>query len=77
MEGDERLLELDVQDDGPGISAGNRDKVFRPFFTTAREAGGSGLGLAIVQSLLRAHDGSISLEEAESGAHFRIRVPLC
>lgn len=70
-------LELNIRDNGPGISAGNRDKVFRPFFTTAREAGGSGLGLAIVQALLRAHDGAITLEAAESGAHFRIRLPLC
>lgn len=76
-EGDDRLLELDVRDDGPGISAGNRDKVFRPFFTTARANGGSGLGLAIVQALLRAHGGTISLEPAEKGARFRVRVPLC
>lgn len=74
---DVRVLALDIRDNGPGISTGNWDKVFRPFFTTAREAGGSGLGLAIVQALLRAHDGSISLEPVESGAHFRIQVPLC
>lgn len=74
---DGRVLGLDIRDNGPGISAGNRDKVFRQFFTTAREAGGSGLGLTIVQSLLHAHGGSITIEPAESGAHFRIRVPLC
>lgn len=72
-----RELELDIHDNGPGISAGNRDKVFRPFFTTARETGGSGLGLSIVQSLLHAHGGSISLEPSESGTLFRVTVPLC
>jgi CheY-like chemotaxis protein len=60
----------------PGISTGNRDKVFRPFFTTARETGGSGLGLSIVQALLHAHGGSISLEPSYTGASFRVRVPL-
>lgn len=70
-------LELNIGDDGPGISAGNRERIFQRFFTTARETGGSGLGLAIVQALLRAHGGSISLEPAERGAHFTVRVPLC
>lgn len=73
---DGRMLELDIQDNGPGISAGNRDKVFRPFFTTARETGGSGLGLSIVQSLLQAHGGTISLEPSDTGAYFKVRVPV-
>jgi signal transduction histidine kinase len=72
-----RQLELEIRDNGPGISAGNRESIFRPFFTTARETGGSGLGLSIVQALLHAHDGSISLAESAVGACFRIRVPLC
>jgi signal transduction histidine kinase len=71
-----RVFVLDIRDNGPGISAGNRDKVFRPFFTTAREAGGSGLGLAIVQALLLAHDGTITLEPEESGTCFRLTMPL-
>ena len=70
------MFELDIRDNGPGISQGNRDKVFRPFFTTARETGGSGLGLSIVQALLHAHGGSITLEPSETGACFRVRVPI-
>jgi signal transduction histidine kinase len=73
---DGNVFQLDIRDNGPGISAGNRDRVFRPFFTTARDTGGSGLGLSIVQSLLTAHGGSITLEPSDSGALFRIRVPL-
>jgi len=73
---DDRVFELNIRDDGPGISLGNRDKVFRPFFTTARESGGSGLGLSIVQALLHAHGGSISLEPGDKGAWFRVRVPV-
>lgn len=63
---------LTVTDDGPGISPGNRDRCFEPFFTTRRDAGGTGMGLAIVQTLLLAHGGAISLEQSESGARFRI-----
>jgi signal transduction histidine kinase len=73
---DDRTFEMNIRDDGPGISPGNRDKVFRPFFTTARESGGSGLGLSIVQALLHAHGGSITLEPSEKGAWFRVRVPV-
>jgi signal transduction histidine kinase len=70
------MLELQIRDNGPGISAGNRERVFRPFFTTARDRGGSGMGLSIVQSLITAHGGTISLEPSEQGAHFRIRLPV-
>jgi signal transduction histidine kinase len=71
------LFELVIGDNGPGISAGNRERVFRPFFTTARETGGSGLGLSIVQSMLQAHGGAIELQPGDGGARFRITVPLC
>lgn len=71
-----RMFELHVRDDGPGISPGNRDKIFRPFFTTTRESGGSGLGLSIVQALLHAHGGSIVLEPGDRGAWFRVRMPV-
>ncbi len=62
-----------VSDDGPGISAGNRDRVFDPFFTTRRETGGTGMGLAIVQTLLLAHGAEIDVIDGDSGASFEIR----
>ena len=65
-----------IADDGAGISPGNRDRVFEPFFTTRREAGGTGMGLQIVRSMLAAHGGTIRLLPSESGAAFEIRVPL-
>ncbi len=64
---------LRVTDDGSGISEGNRDRVFDPFFTTRRDTGGTGMGLAIVQTLLLAHGGEISVEQAERGTQFLIR----
>ena len=69
------LVEITVQDDGPGVSASDSDRIFTPFFTTARQSGGTGLGLSIVQALVVAHHGTIALEESPSGARFRILIP--
>ena len=63
---------LVVADDGPGISAGNRVHVFKPFFTTRREAGGTGMGLTIVTNLLTAHGAAIRLLDDNRGAAFEI-----
>jgi signal transduction histidine kinase len=64
-----------VTDDGTGISVGNRDRVFEPFFTTRRDQGGTGMGLGIVSTMLQAHGGSISLVESTAGAAFEIVIP--
>lgn len=74
---------IDVTDEGPGIAAGDRARVFEPFFRGERQPPdaprGSGIGLSIVQELVRAHDGQIDLlmpdEPCASGAHFRIELP--
>ncbi|MDA9208278.1 HAMP domain-containing histidine kinase [Octadecabacter sp.] len=63
---------LTVQDDGPGISEGNRSRVFEPFFTTRRADGGTGMGLAIVRRMLEAHDAQIELVPSDDGATFEI-----
>jgi signal transduction histidine kinase len=69
------LVEITVQDDGPGVSASDSNRIFAPFFTTARQSGGTGLGLSIVRALVVAHHGTIALEESPSGARFRILIP--
>ncbi len=66
---------LTVRDDGPGISAGNRDRIFNPFFTTTRERGGTGMGLTIAASLLGAHGWHIALVPSGTGALFKIEFP--
>jgi signal transduction histidine kinase len=62
---------LTVVDDGPGIPAEERERVFERFArlddARDRDAGGTGLGLAIVRELLRRSDGSISLQDSPSG----------
>ena len=63
---------LVIADDGPGISDGNRDQVFKPFFTTRREAGGTGMGLTVAATLLAAHGAEIRLLHPAQGAAFQI-----
>ncbi len=67
---------IHVQDDGAGITPGNRERVFDPFFTTRRESGGTGMGLSIVRSMLEAHRGAIDVCDSERGACFELRIPL-
>lgn len=63
---------LTVSDDGDGISEGNRDRIFQPFFTTRRESGGTGMGLDIVRALLQVHNLDIALQPSPVGAKFII-----
>ena len=65
---------VEVRDDGPGVSAGNAERIFDRFFTTKRDSGGTGLGLAIAQRRVVAFGGELSLVAAEQGALFRIRL---
>ena len=71
---------LTVADDGAGIPAAERDRVFERFVrldeARARDAGGSGLGLAIVREIVRAHGGDVRVDAAPSGgARFSVTLP--
>jgi two-component system sensor histidine kinase TctE len=55
---------LEVQDDGPGIPAEEREKVFERFYRRGVQGSGAGLGLAIVGEICRAHRAAISLHQA-------------
>ncbi|GLQ54101.1 two-component sensor histidine kinase [Devosia nitrariae] len=72
----EGIATIVVADDGSGISPGNRNLVFQPFFTTRREEGGTGMGLEIVRTMLGAYGGSIRLLDTQTGAAFEVVVPL-
>jgi signal transduction histidine kinase len=66
---------IDVEDDGPGVPADLRDRIFNPFFTT--KTTGSGLGLPIVRKIVDAHDGRIDLGDAPGhGTRFRVTLPV-
>jgi signal transduction histidine kinase len=70
---DTRHLRLSVADDGPGVPAELRAKIFEPLFTT--KARGIGLGLAVSRSLAEAHGGSLVLDEAGPGTRFVLTLP--
>lgn len=71
----EDAVVISFTDNGPGIPEEVREKVFQPFFTT--RARGTGLGLPVVRTVVEAHGGTITLDQArEQGTEFRIRLPL-
>ncbi|HEX4460139.1 MAG TPA: ATP-binding protein, partial [Polyangia bacterium] len=65
-------IELEVADDGPGLSDEARAKLFTPYFTTKSK--GTGLGLAIVHRIVRDHGGDIRVA-GPPGAVFTIALP--
>jgi two-component system OmpR family sensor kinase len=70
-------VELHVLDEGPGIPLEFRDHAFEPFSRAAPSGHGSGLGLAIVETIARAHDGTVGAKvRPDGGADVWIRLPL-
>jgi two-component system nitrogen regulation sensor histidine kinase NtrY len=68
------LVRVIVADDGPGIPASERDKLFLPYYSTKRR--GSGLGLAIVRRIIVEHGGSIELtDNTPRGTRFAVELP--
>jgi len=76
---DDAMVRVSVIDDGPGIPAEDRERVFDRFTrlddARNRDQGGAGLGLAIVRELVRSHSGTITLADAEPGLRVDIDLP--
>ena len=71
----QRLSRITVVDNGPGIPAAARDRVFQPFFTSKRN--GTGLGLALVQKIIVFHNGRVVAGASPGGgASFQVTLPL-
>jgi signal transduction histidine kinase len=67
---------IEVQDNGPGVPADLRHRIFEPFFSTKGD-GGNGLGLWISAEIARLHGGELTLTEAPGGGSiFRLSLPL-
>ncbi|HVR59121.1 MAG TPA: ATP-binding protein [Pseudolabrys sp.] len=78
---DHRYLTVTVDDDGPGIPAGLREEVFKPFLrlddARNQDEGGTGLGLAIARDIARSHGGDITLGDSPlGGLRATVRVPV-
>ena len=67
-------LELHIEDNGPGVPAEIRDRIFFPL-VSGRE-GGSGLGLTLAQTIAQQHQGMIDCESEPGLTNFRITLPL-
>jgi len=69
------FVQIEIRDNGAGISKENLDHIFDPFFTTRPD--GSGLGLAITHQIVHGHGGFIDVEsEIGKGTSFRVNFPL-
>jgi len=69
---------LDIDDEGPGIAALERDRVFEPFYrgSTAREGEGSGLGLYIARAIIRGHGWEIEAGQGpRGGGRISVLIP--
>jgi two-component system, NtrC family, sensor histidine kinase GlrK len=75
---DNKNAVIDVIDEGPGIPAADRTKIFQPFYRSpgAKSVAGVGLGLAIAHEFTLAQRGSLDILAAPAGAHFRATLPL-
>lgn len=70
------FLELEVGDDGPGITPEVQERMFEPFFSTKEVGKGSGMGLATVHGIVHEHGGHILVDSREGeGTRFRILFP--
>lgn len=66
-------VEISVSDNGPGIPADVKERIFEPFVTTRKM--GTGLGLAITKQIVNAHKGSIKVDSFPGGTVFTVQLP--
>ncbi len=71
----EKMVQVSVSDNGPGIPEEYRDRIFEPFFTT--KEGGTGLGLSACLAIVQQHQGSITVESSsKSGTKVSVKLPV-
>lgn len=66
-------VEIQIKDNGPGMTDNQREKALQPFYTTKKF--GTGLGLSICASLTKRLNGEFSILDSDKGAHFLLRFP--
>ncbi len=73
MRADNGMVEIRVTDSGPGIAAGDLDRVFTPFHTTKPD--GVGIGLALSRSIVETYGGRVWASSGAAGAVFHLTIP--
>jgi PAS domain S-box-containing protein len=71
-----KWIQVSIEDNGCGIKAEIKDKIFKPFFTTKELGEGSGLGLDIVKRVVLKHEGRIEVESQPGKTIFTILLPI-
>ncbi len=72
----EKMVVVDIEDTGVGISDENIKRIYDPFFTTKTTGKGTGLGLAVTYGIIQEHGGRIFVDSVPShGTHFRLKLP--
>jgi signal transduction histidine kinase len=69
---------IEIRDDGPGVQAGDSERIFQPGFrgdAAAEEHPGAGLGLALVRRLARTAGGDVEARSSAEGGDFAVRLP--
>lgn len=74
---DNGIVQLAVADNGPGVAADQREKVFQRLYRVdpSRSTAGNGLGLSLVRAVALLHDGSCEIEDNRPGARVVLRLP--
>ena len=74
------VLRVSVADEGPGIPAAERDRVWSAFYRLGREqdtaVSGTGIGLAVVRALVEAMHGRCYVADNSRGAEFVVELPI-
>ena len=69
-------VNIEISDNGTGMSEDQLQKIFEPYFTTKGVGEGTGLGLAITKRVMETHDGTIAVEsELGKGTRFVLSLP--
>jgi signal transduction histidine kinase len=69
-------VEVEFEDDGPGIPEDQKPLLFQPFFTTKQPGAGTGLGLSTSRNIVRKHGGSINVVSRPGSTKFMVRLPV-
>jgi PAS domain S-box-containing protein len=73
---DDKVVWVEIEDNGCGIAPDHLDHIFEPFFTTKPVGKGTGLGLSIVYGIVQGHQGTIEVRsEVGSGTVFKVALP--
>ncbi|MGI8495486.1 MAG: sensor histidine kinase [Pyrinomonadaceae bacterium] len=72
----EGFLEMVVEDEGEGVSADERAKIFQKFYRANKSKKGFGMGLAIVRGIIESHGGKIWVENGKIGSRFVFEIPI-